>query len=682
MMALKWLWRGLLAVALAGGALAGYLLLLVDPNDFKPQIISAVRENTGRELTIAGDLELGFFPYLAVSISGVQIGNSQGFEGPFATLERAQLKALPIPLLFSRLEVVAVDVEGLSLFLSRNADGQGNWMDLATSEEQSHGQENDPVLARDKRVPILASLIVDGLQVSEARVVWDDRLKGKHYDVSGIALDVSDFAFGEPFDVDTTAAAKIGDMGAELDFSAQAVLEFDRLSVADLNLKASLTGPNLPQGPETIALTVDAFSTDGRLENGRMQGLGLDLRFASRQVPGAISAGSLDVKPFNPRDVLVRLGIPIPGFADPAALGRAAFSCDWSADADRMDISNLRLAVDNSTMQGSISAVGRTDPFVSLDLSVDALNLDGYRVQPKQENPVAASARQDDSIALPLRELRALNGNATLAMGQFTAAGLRSTNARVHARASKGLLVLDSLQAGAYGGQLHASGSLDVRHETPSYTWAHDFSGLQIGQLLRDLHGTENVSGKAQGTASVKTTGGTVTGLKRNLQGRFDFRVLDGVLNGVNIPKLVRDGIRKLKGQSAGPDEPDRTVFSVLSGIGVIDRGLETTHDLLLLAPRFKVTGAGRSDLVREDMDFRLLLTLEGSEGKFDEGALGLSSFPVRVSGPIRSPVVTPDIDSVLRSLGLQGGRAVQDTLKGIGSGLNKGVEGLKRLFQ
>ena len=680
MMVIKWALRALLLVVLAGAALAGYLLLVVDPNDFKPQIVSAVRDTTGREMTITGDLELGFFPYLAVSVTGVQLGNSQGFEGPFATLERAQLKARPIPLFFSRLEVVAVNVDGLSLFLTRDADGQGNWMDLATSEEQSRGQEEAPVLARDKRVPVLASLIVDGLHVSDARIVWDDRLKGDRYDVSGIGLDVSDFAFGQPFDVDTKAAAKIGDMSAELDFAAHAVLEFDRLSVTDMGLTASLTGPDFPKGPETIALTVDAFSTDGHVDNGRMQGLGLDMRFASRQVPGAISAGSLDVAPFNPRDVFVRLGIPLPAFADPAALGRTAFSCDWSADADRMDVSNLRLAVDNSTMQGSISVLGRKDPFVSLDLRVDALNLDGYRVHPAEDAP--ASTRQDDSISLPLRELRALNGNATLTLDEFTAAGVRCTSARVQGKASKGVLVLDSLQASAYGGRLQASGRLDVREERPSYSWAHDLSKLQIGPLLKNLHGSDIVTGTAQGTASVRTSGNTVTGLKRNLQGKFDFRVTDGALNGVNIPKLVRDGIRKLKGQPMSPDEPARTVFSVLSGSGVIDRGLETTNDLLLLAPRFKVTGGGKSDLVKEDMDFRLLLTLEGSEGKFDEGALGLSSFPVRVSGQIRSPVVTPDIDSVLRSLGLKGGRAVQETLKGIGSGVNKGVEGLKRLFQ
>jgi AsmA protein len=39
-------------------------------------------------------------------------------------------------------------------------------------------------------------------------------------------------------------------------------------------------------------------------------------------------------------------------------------------------------------------------------------------------------------------------------------------------------------------------------------------------------------------------------------------------------------------------------------------------------------------------------------------------------------------MEAVLRGLGLQGGKALEETIKGVGSGLNKGVEGLKRLFQ
>ncbi|NCC05091.1 MAG: AsmA family protein, partial [Proteobacteria bacterium] len=88
-----WIVRGLLGLILLGGILAGVLLMTVDPNDFKPQIINAVRDNTGRELTISGNLGLEFFPYLSVSISDLELGNSEGFIGPFMTLNGAHLKA-------------------------------------------------------------------------------------------------------------------------------------------------------------------------------------------------------------------------------------------------------------------------------------------------------------------------------------------------------------------------------------------------------------------------------------------------------------------------------------------------------------------------------------------------------------------------------------------------------------
>ena len=39
-----------------------------DPNDFRGEIADAVREKTGRELVIEGDLKLTVIPWLGVSI--------------------------------------------------------------------------------------------------------------------------------------------------------------------------------------------------------------------------------------------------------------------------------------------------------------------------------------------------------------------------------------------------------------------------------------------------------------------------------------------------------------------------------------------------------------------------------------------------------------------------------------
>ena len=676
-----WIWRLLVAAVIVCAGLAGVLLFWVDPDSFKDQIIAAVRENTGREVTITGEMDLELFPYLAVRLDNLELGNPPGFEGPFLTLRKAHLKARPLPLLVSRLEVVAVDVEGLSLYLTRDEHGRGNWQDLAGSGGNSSGAQGDAGLAKDRRVPLLASLIVEGLEVSDTSVVWLDKRSGERVHVSGIGIDVSDFAFGQEFNVDTRAVATARGVTAELDFAAKAVLDLDRLSARNLSMKARVSGERVPDSPETLQVSADYLSTSGRLDNGRLQGLGLDARVSMREGAGATTLGNVDIAPFSPREAFRRLGISLADLVQQTALEKMSFSCEWAGDRDSFDVSGLRLTLDNSTMQGVVRVRGADKPAVDFDLKADILDLDRY-LSRHGRSEKSASSNTEGSSPRSMDALRGLDLNGTLAVDALSVANLRLSNTRAAIRAKGGLLGVERLDSEAYGGRLNVSATMDVRSDIPAYTWDHSVSGLQLGPFLRDLHGSEALSGTAQASASLQARGATEGALKRSLGGRLDFKVVDGAIHGVNIAQRMRDEIRRLKGQAAGPGEPNRTEFSVLSGSGVVTGGVETTRDLLMIAPRFRIAGAGQANLVREDLDFRLTIFLDGSQGRFEEASLGFDSFPVRVTGPLRGPVVTPDTEAVLKGLGLRGGQAIGDTLRGVGSGINKGVEGLKRLFE
>jgi len=70
--------------------LAGLLVLLVvaavvilpmviDPNDYKAQIVDKVQQETGRTLSIDGDLKLSVFPWLGMEINGLGLSNAEGF---------------------------------------------------------------------------------------------------------------------------------------------------------------------------------------------------------------------------------------------------------------------------------------------------------------------------------------------------------------------------------------------------------------------------------------------------------------------------------------------------------------------------------------------------------------------------------------------------------------------------
>lgn len=669
---LKWFARGIAGVLAAGALVVAFLMLWIDPNDFKPRIIAAVRATTGRDLTITGDLELEFFPYLALTTGPLELGDAPGFDGPFLTVAGTHLKARLLPLLASRLEIVAMDLDGLVVHLTRDEHGRGNWTDLAASSVSDGAEDAVSPLIRDKRAPLVASLIVDGLHVSEASLVWRDRRDGRDLDVSGIQLDVSNFAFGEPFAVDTSASALVHGISADLRLTARATLDLDRLAVEDVRMTARLSGPRLPQGPESIAVTVDYFSTDGRLENAHIQGLGLDAQAWSRMAANATTTGRLVLEEFRPKDVCARLGRALPKLADPSALERMSLNCEWTANKECVDVSRLRLTVDNSTFDGRFSVTKRDNPAFVFDLRIDRLDADRYR-------PMLGGA---SSLPDALRALRGLNANGALTVDAATVANLRVSDARVLVRAKDGRVHLDRIETALYGGRLDATAVLDSSTDSPEMWWSHTVTGLQVGPFLRDLHGRELVSGAAEISARLRARGMNATDVMQSLRGSLDFTVVDGAVHGINVPALVRAELRKLKGQDPGPNEPDVTRFSVISGHGDVADGIETTRNFFFLAPRFKLTGGGWTHLKTQAVDFNAILTLAGSEGAFEEGAFGLKSLPVHVTGTLREPEVSVDFAGLVRGLGARGGQTVKDALEGIGSGVNRGVQGLKNLFE
>ena len=110
---LKWIAVGLGVLISLAVITILVIVWVVDPNSFKPRIEAAVREATGREFALVGDIELGFFPWLALRTGEGHFGNAPGFGGePMVTWKRAQLGARLFPLLRGELVTSRVVLEG------------------------------------------------------------------------------------------------------------------------------------------------------------------------------------------------------------------------------------------------------------------------------------------------------------------------------------------------------------------------------------------------------------------------------------------------------------------------------------------------------------------------------------------------------------------------------------------
>ena len=94
--------RALKLVGIVVGGLVVLLILLllavrlfVNPNDYKDRIAQQGKASTGRELTLSGPIKLSVFPWIALELGPLSLGNPPGFPAqPFAAVQHIVLAVI------------------------------------------------------------------------------------------------------------------------------------------------------------------------------------------------------------------------------------------------------------------------------------------------------------------------------------------------------------------------------------------------------------------------------------------------------------------------------------------------------------------------------------------------------------------------------------------------------------
>ena len=74
------------------------LPMVIDPNDYKAEIVDKVEQVTGRSASIDGDLKLSVFPWLGIQTGRLGLGNAEGFgDQPFAKVEQVSVRVKLVP---------------------------------------------------------------------------------------------------------------------------------------------------------------------------------------------------------------------------------------------------------------------------------------------------------------------------------------------------------------------------------------------------------------------------------------------------------------------------------------------------------------------------------------------------------------------------------------------------------
>jgi len=642
------------------------LPLVVDPNDFKDEIAAAVESETGRTLSMEGDIGLSVFPWLGLDVGPVSLSNAPGFSNqPFASIDAVQVRIKLLPLLSKKLEMDTVVLRGLKVSLETDKRGKTNWVDLAGGAESVE----EPPAAAPKSASAaevtLAGLAIGGVEITDANVIWDDQQAGARYEIQGLSLRTGAIEPGEavPVELALTLDSKQPDISGPLAFAATVALSGDgqTIQLSNAKLTTDLTGDGLPGGRLESTL---GFNTTLDLKAQTLAVSGLSLKALGLQFEGELKgtavledpnfSGEIRIREFVPRELIQALDLPPLDVSDAAVLGKADAYLQLKATTDSVNLTDLQFRLDDSILKGQLSVTGFTRPAIRFRLQLDRIDVDRYLPPGSDAPPVPpTAAAAAGAQMIPVDTLRALDVEGELTIGQLRAAGLRSSDISMKVTAKSGVVRVYPAKASMYGGKYKGDIKLDVRGSKPKIFMDERLSGIQVGPLLKDLTGDETLSGKTQAGAKLTASGQTPEEFTKTLNGKVDFKFTDGAVKGFNLAGMIRMAQAKLAGKPVPTDTgPNQTDFSSLSGTASITNGVIRNRDLMAMSPLLRVQGTGDIDLPKESLDYLVTAKVVGSlEGQGGKGLIDLKGIeiPVQLSGTFSNPEYRIQLDKVLK---------------------------------
>ena len=272
------------AAGLIGLIVIGLILVVmfVDPNDYRDDIQRIVKEKTGRELTLSGDLKLSVFPWIALEAGPATLGDAPGFgPEPFVSIKQAHLGVRLMPLLSGKVEVGNVRLDGARIRLITDEQGRENWADLGKSE----GEEQKPQQTGTTEVPTVA-----GLEINDAAVVMENRKEKSRREVRDFNLKTGRLASGEPFDFSTDFVLDEGSsLSAKVKVAAKVTADLERNvhRLAEPKIDLTISGAGYPQAGVPVEVRAQSLEADIAHELYSLAGLAVKTTWKSDGLPAA-----------------------------------------------------------------------------------------------------------------------------------------------------------------------------------------------------------------------------------------------------------------------------------------------------------------------------------------------------------------------------------------------------------
>ncbi|WP_086774987.1 AsmA family protein [Vibrio coralliirubri] len=670
------------------------LVLLVNPNQFKPLIVEQAQKHTGLELVIEGDISWQFFPSIGFELGQTELRNPEGFTQPnLFKVDTVGVDVSVTPLFSNQLEIGNITLDGAEFYLETLKDGRKN-IDALT--QASTPQESEPAAdtssesapAPQEQTTTDASgwtINLAGVTVSNALFEMDDKQAGSFTKLYDVSLNLSEFAV----DTWTTATFAASGENNQQKFSAEGSAEFKlaegfaSYALRNIDLNAKFNDPSTSIESAKIGLNTFEFDKVNQLTYaviGNVAGLDLDLKGGGElTVDSAISKVTLNK---------LTLDSTFKGDTLPQSPMKVDMLSDLSFDLNKSHLSFVleKLQANAIALDGKADVTLSEIPKVRFSLHSPDIDLDeflglGNTTETASTAPSgsAGGSTSNSGSSAPAKEvepdlsaLKTLDVKGDITIDKFKANNAKMQNVKTAFSVNRGIAELTSFTSNLYQGSISATAKLDARKTPATYTAKKKIKGVKVQPLLVDVADNDMLEGTGNIDVNVKGKSLTPTGIKKNLVGTIAINFEDGAVNGINVAQLIRENYAKIKGEKVeSTNEAQKTDFSAMKATLKVDKGWVSTNDLSAQSPLLRVTGQGKANFINETVDFlvrtSIVGSLEGQGGKSIDDLKDVT-IPIKVTGQWAAPKFALVFDDVLK----------QKAQKEIDRGVNKLTDKIK----
>lgn len=653
------------------------LVLLVNPNQFKPLIVEQAKQQTGLDLVIEGDINWQFFPSLGFTLGKTELKNPQGFSQPdLFKVDQVGIDVSVMPLFSQQLDIGNITLDGAEFYIETRKDGVKN-LDALTQNQSKAAQDSSTTTESQSKTSSSETTSSDsaasawsinlaGVSITNALLDIQDDKAGTHTKLYDVSLTLTEFALDAWSKADFALKGETN----QQKFAAQGTAElklatgFSDYALRNVKFDASYSDATNKIDAASIELATFEFDKTNTLKyavKGKAADLALDVKGgAELTVDKAISQVSMQQ-------------LTLDATFEGTALPQSPMNVDMASDLEfNLTKNHLSFVLEKLTanaleFDGKLDVTLADIPQIAFNLHSPNIDLDEFlglnakadktsKAAPSEaskqtgsENTAVKATEQEPDLSA----LQGLDVTGAITIDKFKAANARMQNVQAKFSVDRGLVTLSSFSSNLYDGSIKATATLDARHSPATYSAKKSITGVKVLPLLTDVAQMDKLEGTGNIDVNVTGKGLAPTAMKKNLAGTIKINFADGAVNGINVAQLIRETYAKIKGQKLeGQDNVKKTDFSAMTATLNLKNGVVTTDNLHAQSPLLRIRGKGDANYINETVDFTISTSIVGSlegQGGKDIDELKDLTIPVNVSGAWSNPKFKVVLDDVLK---------------------------------